>query len=143
MKKLILVLLGLFLTGCAGMADYTISLDNGYRIDRTSVHQIAIYGDEPIKSVDKTVFNYKYVPAKVTDIWWNEEFIVAKQIVLIKDENNEHPPEKPTVNDFSYWIIDVNNHQTLGPFNEKELEIETDKLNLTEEVSLKPISKYK
>lgn len=144
MKKLILVLLCLFLTGCAGMADYTISLDNGYRIDRLSAHQIAIYGDKPVQSEDKTVNNYLYVPAKVTDIWWNEEYIVVKQIVLMADENEyEQPPKNPTNNDFNYWIIDVKNSQPLGPLDEKELGNETDKLGLTEIISLTSIEKLK
>ena len=144
MKKLILVLLCLFLTGCAGMADYTISLDNGYRIDRLSAHQIAIYGDKPVQSEDKTVNNYLYVPAKVTDIWWNEEYIVVKQILLMADENEyEQPPENPTDNDFNYWIIDVKNSQPLGPLDEKELGNETDKLGLTEIISLTSIEKLK
>ena len=62
------------------MAYYTISLDNGYRIDRPSAHQIVIYEDEPVQSDDKTIANHLYVPAKVTDIWWNKKYIVTKQL---------------------------------------------------------------
>ncbi|WP_431028737.1 DUF3997 domain-containing protein [Lysinibacillus sp. LZ02] len=140
MRNVMLVLLCFMLTGCAGLADYTIDLENGYRIDRLSAHQIAIYGDEPVQSGDKTIVNYLYVPAKVTDAWWNEEYIVAKQIVLTDDENGY---EKPSNDDMSYWVIDVNNHQVFGPFDENELENETDKLGLTELISLKPINKLK
>ncbi|KOS62218.1 DUF3997 domain-containing protein [Lysinibacillus agricola] len=126
------------------MADYTINLENGYRIDRISAHQIAIYGDEPVQSDDKTIDNYLSVPAKVTDVWWNKEYIVTKQIVLAADENGyEEPPENPSINNISYWIIDVNNHQVFGPFEEKELEYETDKFGLTEKISLTPIKKLK
>lgn len=57
MKKVMIVLLCWILSGCAGLADYTISLDNGYRIDRLSAHQIAIYGDEPVQSDDSTFYN--------------------------------------------------------------------------------------
>ncbi|TQR28858.1 hypothetical protein C7Y47_19310 [Lysinibacillus sphaericus] len=63
------------------MADYTIDLENGYRIDRLSAHQIAIYGDKSVQSDDETIVNYLYVPAKVTDIWWNKDYIVTEQIV--------------------------------------------------------------
>ncbi|WP_342578363.1 hypothetical protein [Psychrobacillus sp. FSL K6-2843] len=68
MGKIGLVLLCVVLTGCAGMADYTVSLENGFRIDRLSGHQIIIYGDKPVQSLDKTVSNYSYVPSKVTDV---------------------------------------------------------------------------
>lgn len=144
MRKVILILLCWSLAGCAGLADYEINLDNGYRIDRLSAHVIAIYGNEPIKSNDETFYNYLYVPAKVSDVWWNEEYIVAKQIVLVADERGyEQPPEQPSLDDFQYWLIDVHNHQVLGPLNEKELEYEIDKLGLTEKISLTPIDKLK
>jgi hypothetical protein len=144
LKKLILVLLCWNLAGCAGLADYEINLDNGYRIDRLSAHVIAIYGDKPIKSDDKSFHNHLYVPAKVTDVWWNKEYIVAKQIVLVADERGyEQPPEKPSLDDFQYWLIDVRNHQVLGPLTEKELESETNKLGLTEKIALTPINKLK
>ena len=139
-----MLLICFILTGCAGLADYTISLENGYRIDRLSAHQIAIYGEEPVQSEDKSVYNYLYVPTEVSDVWWNEDYIVAKQIVLVADERGyEQPPKKPTSNDFYYWLIDVNNHQVLGPLNEKEFHDETSKLELTEVINLKPVEKLK
>lgn len=55
------------------MADYTIDLENEYRIDRLSAHQIAISGDKPVQSDDETIVNYLYVPTKVTDVWWNKD----------------------------------------------------------------------
>lgn len=67
-KKVVLVVLCWSLAGCAGAADYEIDLENGYRIDRLSAHQIAIYGDEPVKSDDETFYNYLYVPAKVSSV---------------------------------------------------------------------------
>lgn len=68
---------------------------------------------------------------------------MAKQIVSLPDERGfEQPPQK-TTNDFNYWLIDVKNHQGLGPLNEKELQDETSKIDLTEEMDLKPIEKFK
>lgn len=144
MKKIMLLLLCFILSGCAGMADYTISLGNGFRIDRLSAHQIQIYGDEPIQTEDETVFNHLYVPAKVTEVWWDDEYIVAKQMVLVADErNNEQPPKNPAINDFYYWIIDVDDHQVWGPFDEKELENEMDELGMSDEITLTQIEKLR
>lgn len=143
-KKVIFILLCLFLTGCAGMADYTIELENGYRIDRLSAHQIAIYGEKPVQSDDETIANYLYAPAKVTAVWWNKAYIVAKQIVLEVDENGyEKPPENLTNDAICYWIIDVNQHQVFGPFDEQALKAETNRLGITEKLTLTPVEKLK
>lgn len=139
-KKLTLVFLSWILVGCAGLADYEIDLDDGYRIDRLSGHQIRIYGDEPVKSDNESHYNHLYVPSKVTDVWWNDEYIVAKQMLLTTDERGyEQPPEKPSDEDFQYWLIDVHNHQVTGPLNEKGLDFETDQLGLTEKIYLTSI----
>lgn len=143
-KKLTLVFLSWILVGCAGLADYEIDLDDGYRIDRLSGHQIAIYGEEPIKSDDESVSNHLYVPSKVTGVWQNDNYIVAEQIVLTADEEGYgQPPEKPSGNDFQYWLIDVHNHSVLGPLNKEGLERETARLGLTEIISITPIEELR
>lgn len=140
MKKLFLILFCLVLTGCAGASDYEITLDNGFRIDRLSAHQIAIYGTEPVKSDVEEFKTHLYVPAKITDVWWNEDYIIAKQLKLVANKNGVLEPPKPSNVDYSYWIIDVNNREPLGPFDEKELENTIDKLGIpNNSVSLTPI----
>lgn len=111
------------LSGCAGPADYTISLDNGYRIDRLSAHQILIYGDEAINDGDDTVSNHLYVPAKVTAIWSDERYIVAKQLVLQIDKRGyDAPPENPTEADYAYWLIEMASNKVTGPLSLSEIE---------------------
>lgn len=144
MKKLLLIALSFVLTGCAGMADYSISLDNGYRIDRLSAHEIAIYGDEPIQTSDNTRSDYLYVPAKVTDIWWNNQYIIAKKIELFTTENGyKEPPQNISYEDITYWIIDMKNHQILETIHENELQNATEKLGITEEIHFTPVEKLK
>lgn len=124
MKQIILWLAAcVLLSGCAGLADYTISLDNGYRIDRLSAHQIQIYGEEAVNDGDDTVFNHLYVPAEVTAIWSDEQYIVAKQLRLQADERGyEQPPENPTEADYAYWIIEMASNEVTGPLSLTELE---------------------
>ena len=144
MKKLLLILLFLTLTGCAGLADYSIPLDNRYRIDRLSAHEIAIYGDKPVQTGDDTREDYLYVPEKVTDVWWNDQYIIAKKLELVTTENNyKEPPKNISTEDITYWIIDVKNHQILEKTDENALQNAIEKLGIREEVQFTPVEKLK
>ena len=143
MKHLIFLIGFCFiLSGCAGLADYTISLDNGYRIVRLSAHQIQIYGEEAINDGDETIFNHLYVPAEVTAVWWDEQYIIAKQLRLRADERGyEEPPQNPTDDDYSYWIIEMDKNEVKGPLTLKELENDTNQLGIN--IVFTPIEKLK
>ena len=143
MKQLILLIVSCFiLSGCAGLADYTISLDNGYRIVRLSAHQIQIYGEEAVNDGIEHTFNYLYVPAEVTAVWWDEQYIIAKQLRLRADERGyEEPPKNPTDDDYSYWIIEIDKNEVKGPLTLKELENDTNQLGIN--IVFTPIEKLK
>ncbi len=143
MKHLILLIVSCFiLSGCAGLADYTISLDNGYRIDRLSAHQIQIYGEEAVNDGNENTFNYLYVPAKVTDVWWDKQYIIAKQLHLKTNERGvEEPPQNPTDDDYSYWIIEIDENEVKGPLTLKELENNSEQLGIN--IVFTPIEKLK
>lgn len=117
------------------MADYSIPLDYGYLIDRLSAYEIAISGDEPVQPGDDTREDYLYVPEKVTDVWWDDQYIVAKQLKLTATENGyKEPPQNISLKNINYWIIDVNNHQLLETIDEDELQHAIEKLEITEKV---------
>lgn len=144
MKKLLLILLFLTLTGCAGLADYSIPLDNGYRIDRLSAHEIEIYGDEPVQTGDDTREDYLYVPEKVTDVWWNDQYIIAKKLELIITENGyKETPKNISTEDITYWIIDMKNHQILEKTDGNALQNAIEKLGIREELQFTPVEKLK
>ncbi|GLC88532.1 DUF3997 domain-containing protein [Lysinibacillus piscis] len=117
----------ILLTGCAGLADYTIPLPNGYRIDRTSAQQISIYSEEPIANEQ----NYRYTPPKITHIWWNDDFIIAKQAIL-KSENN--CVAVPTEGKYAFWIIDMHAHLVYGPFDKNALAQQKELLGLPQKI---------
>lgn len=141
LKQIVFLLLSCFiLSGCAGLADYTIPLENGYRIDRLSAHQIQIYGEEPINDGKENSINYLYVPAKVTDVWWDDQYIAVKQLHLKSDKRGyEEPPKNPTNDDYSYWIIEMQKHEVKGPLSLKELDNESNHLGI--HIQLKSIKK--
>lgn len=137
-----LILFCFILSGCAGLADYTIPLDNGYRIDRLSAHQIQIYGDEAVNDGNENLMNYLYVPAKVTAVWWDERYIVAKQLHLKVDERGyEEPPQNSADADYSYWIIEMDKYEVKGPLSLKEME--NDLKHLGNDIIFTPIEKLK
>ncbi|MFJ6208326.1 DUF3997 domain-containing protein [Lysinibacillus sp. NPDC092081] len=129
----------LILVGCAGLADYTIPLPNEYRIDRLSAHQIGIYGEEPVVEqgmVKGNVNNYNYVPPKITDIWWNDNYIIAKQVTL---QSINGGVAEPNEEQFAFWVVDMHAHIVYGPLDEKALIEQKKLLNLSEEMELIPI----
>ena len=125
----------LILVGCAGLADYTIPLPNGYRIDRLSAHQISIYGEEPVVeqgAVKGNVNNYNYVPPKITDIWWNDNYIIAKQMTL---QSITAGVAEPNEEQFAFWVVDLHAHIVYWPLDEKALIQQKKLLNLPERVA--------
>ena len=160
LKPLLFLIISCFiLSGCAGLADYSISLDNGYRIDRLSSQKIQIYGDETVNNEIKNEYieiygeaaindeikngySYLYVPTKVTDVWWDNDYIIAKQLRLILDEQGyKEPPKKPTEDDYSYWIIEIEKYEVKGPLTLKQLEYDLNQLEIN--VEFTPIEKLK
>ena len=140
MKRVFLTCSIFVLSGCAGLADYSVELNDGYEIVRSSAHQIQIVGDEPVSTTDNTTYNYFYVPAKVVAVYEDEHIIAAKQLKLQADERGyEKEPEKITSADYAYWIIDKMTHTVDGPLTLQKLE---EKLNMSIEfVSVEKLKK--
>lgn len=111
------IILGL--TGCAGAADYDIELPGEYSIIRTSAHQVKI---APKTGTDSWGANA--VPAEVTEVGWNDDYILAKQM---KGEKNH-----------AYWIIQLSNDQVIGPLNEESFSEKKDEFGLSD-IALKKV----
>lgn len=139
MRNLILIVcftLFLMLSGCAELADYTIPLPNGFRIDRLSSHQIGIYGEEPLiehEDEQGIVYNYNYVPAKVTDIWWDDHYIIAKQVTL---QSINGGVEEPNEAKYAFWLIDMQANTVYGPLDEDALTEQKQLVGVSEETKL-------
>ncbi len=113
-------------------------MENGYRIDRLSAHQIQIYGEEAVNDGKENIFNHLYVPAEVTAVWWDKQYIIVKQLHLKTNERGvEEPPQNPTDDDYSYWIIEIDENEVKGPLTLKELENDSEQLGIN--VVFRPI----
>ncbi|MGN7358519.1 DUF3997 domain-containing protein [Paenibacillus sp. SAF-054] len=73
-KAYLLFLLLITLQGCAGLGDYDIQLPGNFSVVRTSGHQVTISPQLSSHSWGSPI-----VPAKLVQVAWNEEYIIAKQ----------------------------------------------------------------
>jgi len=115
----------MYLYGCntyfgPGMADFSYKLSGDYSLAKA--------GNGRIWSNNKQI-----VTDDVTEISWDEDFILAKQEVLTKQQNKN----------INYWIINVKENKTYGPLNEEEFNNKRKELNVNDELKLEKREKYK
>ncbi|MFJ8236106.1 DUF3997 domain-containing protein [Ureibacillus sp. NPDC094379] len=108
-----IIYLLLLQTGCAGLADYSVELPGNYSIVRTSAHQVTI---SP-KNGD-TGWESPAIPTKVTEVAWNENHILAKQLGLMKDPDSSNGYKIPNKEDVHFWLLEVESGEVMGPFDE-------------------------
>ena len=97
------------LSACAGAGDWSFKgLPGDYEVWRFSAHVIKV-----VKLADEsgTVAN-TVVGSFVSDIWWNDDYILAKQ----KPEDTD--PESSA----SDYIVEVSTDEVLGPYSKEEFD---------------------
>ncbi|MGE7667267.1 DUF3997 domain-containing protein [Ureibacillus composti] len=124
----------LLLTGCAGLADYSVDLPGNYSIVRTSAHQVTI---SP-KNGD-TGWGSPVIPTKVTEVAWDETYILAKQLGLMKDPNSSNGYEIPNKKDVRFWILEIESGGVMGPFDEASFKDKKKELGISKSVKLKEV----
>ena len=67
-------------------------------------------------------------PCKITDIAWDDKYIIAKQTEEKSDPNN--PDAQLRIKSEHYWIIDVKHNKRFGPYNEKQFNEQKMRLKL-------------
>ncbi|MGL5085527.1 MAG: DUF3997 domain-containing protein [Clostridium sp.] len=137
----ILIMLTTMLYGCVPeRGDYDITLPNDYSLIRNSAHMITIN-----KQIDESSWNLEIIPAKVVELAFNDNYVLAKQVGLkLRDPNNEDDTYQiPDESKISFWILDTANNQAYGPFTENELNEKKKELSISEDLKLKKVSSYK
>ncbi|MGN7410915.1 DUF3997 domain-containing protein [Sporosarcina sp. SAFN-010] len=122
-KKYLLCLLivsVMFSGGCAGASDYDIDLPGNYSVLRTSAHEVTI-----APKTSETGWGANVVPAEVTEVGWNDEYIIAKQV---KGEKNH-----------SFWIIQIDNGKITGPLNKSNLIDKKEEYGIPSGLTLKKV----
>lgn len=114
MKRWIILFFTILLAGCTGDTDHSAyTINDEYELINTSGNAFELFPKQD------AVYATQYIPAKVTEIAWDDRYIIAKQIEEKSDPNN---PEAAMTNKQSehYWIIDVKHNKRFGPYNEKQ-----------------------
>lgn len=131
---IVIVLSLLILTGCPGLADYSLDLPGNYSVVRTSAHEVKI---APRK--DTSGWGSEVIPTKVTEVAWNEHYILAKQLGLKEDPNSHNGYQIPNESDVNYWILEIQSGKVFGPFDEEAFAKKRNELGISMGVELKEI----
>ena len=119
-KKIICSLcLGMIMTGCSGVTDYRIILNNDYYIAKTSANNAKIF-----KIEDKDITGR------------------APSIPVYNKENDEEYEIAQTNMD-RYYILDTKEESVLEFKSEYEFNLKKKELGISEDVSLESLGKYK
>lgn len=133
-KKIICSLcLGMIMTGCSGVTDYRIILNNDYYIAKTSANNAKIFkiedkditGRAPSIPVYNKENDEEYEKESVIKVGQDSTYIIAQ------------------TNMDRYYILDTKEENVLEFKSEDEFNLKKKELGISEDVSLESLGKYK
>ena len=133
-KKIICSLcLGMIMTGCSGVTDYRIILNNDYYIAKTSANNAKIFkiedkditGRAPSIPVYNKENDEEYEKESVIKVVQDSTYIIAQ------------------TNMDRYYILDTKEESVLEFKSEYEFNLKKKELGISEDVSLESLGKYK
>ena len=124
----------IIVSGCAGLADYEVDLPGGYSIVRTSAHSVFI-----APKTGEGSWGSKVIPAKVTDVAWNQKYILAKQLGLKDDPKSSNGYQIPDKQSVHYWILEYETGETTGPLNDEGFIEKRIEFKIADDVILKDV----
>jgi len=127
------------LTACIGpgVQDYEYQVADGYKLVRSSAHMIQVVPNDGWRSDDEII------PAKVVEIAWNHEYVIAKQLGMVRRSHEENDTYMvPDVSQVYYWILYAPEGKRYGPFDEAEFQNKLIEFKLTN-LTLKDVKDYR
>ena len=133
-KKIICSLcLGMIMTGCSGVTDYRIILNNDYYIAKTSANNAKIFkiedkditGRAPSIPVYNKENDEEYEKESVIKVGQDSRYIIAQ------------------TNMDKYYILDTKEESVLEFESEHEFNLKKKELGISDNVSLESLDKYK
>ena len=122
------------ISGCAGLADYEADLPGGYSIVRTSAHSVFI-----APKTGEGNWGSNVIPTKVTEVVWDEKYILAKQLGLKDDPKSSNGYQIPENQSVHYWILEYETGETTGPLNEEGFIEKRIEFQIADDVILKDV----
>lgn len=126
----------LVLTGCGGSigANFDLDLPGNYSIVSTSAHQVKL-----AHKIGDNHWGPEVIPTKVTEMAWDDNYILLKQLGLMDDPNSSNGYQIPNKNDEHFWILEIENGKVFGPLNKDNFAEKKHELGILESVKLKKI----
>ena len=124
--------------GCAGLADYSVELPGNYSIVRSSAHQVTIS-----PQISESHWGSAIIPTKVTEVAWDDNYIVAKQLGLINDPKSSNGYQIPNEDDVHFWIVQISSGKVFGPLDEERFDEKKKELRISERIKLKKVESLK
>ncbi|MGE7024408.1 DUF3997 domain-containing protein [Solibacillus cecembensis] len=138
-RYLVMVFISLImLTGCAGLADYSLDLPGNYSIVRTSAHQVKV-----APKISESHWGSDVIPTKVTEVAWDDNYILAKQLGLVNDPKSSNGYQIPNNDDVHFWILEIKSGEVFGPLDEVNFVEKKNEFDISESVILKKIEDLK
>ena len=139
MKRRLLILgLLAFISGCFGDGDFSTKLCGDYYIHCTSAHQIHV-------SPSSWNSDTPRIPPKVVELGHDDRFIIAKQNHLKRrrpnNPNDTYMEPDPGV--YSYWILDVSMPKVFGPFSKDDFDKKRGELGVPNDLAMKDVYSYR
>ncbi|MGW6379949.1 DUF3997 domain-containing protein [Peribacillus butanolivorans] len=124
----------LLFSGCAGLSDYDVDLPGKYSIVRTSAHNVFIAPKE-----GEGRWGSPIIPTEVTEIAWDENYIMAKQVELKEDPESENGYEIPDEESYHFWIVEIETGKATGPLDEQSFMEKRSELKIADDIILKDV----
>ncbi|WP_042351613.1 DUF3997 domain-containing protein [Bacillus massiliigorillae] len=124
----------LFLTGCPGASDFDVDLPGEYSIVRLSAHEVKIAPKTSANGWGKAI-----IPTKVIEAGWNNQYIIAKQVELMKDPKRNNGMEIPDEKNYHYWILEIKNGKVTGPLDDADFTKKKQEYQIFDDVVLKSV----
>ncbi len=128
----------IMLTGCAGLVDYSLDLPGNYSIVRTSAHQVKV-----APKISDSHWGSDVIPTKVTEVAWDDNYILAKQLGLVNDPKSSNGYQIPNNEDVQFWIIEIKSGKIFGPLDEVNFVEKKKEFGISESVIIKKIGDLK
>ena len=128
----------IMLTGCAGLADYSLDLPGNYSIVRTSAHQVTV-----APKISDSHWGSDVIPTKVTGVAWDDNYILAKQLGLVNDPKSSNGYQIPNNDDVHFWILEIKSGKIFGPLDEVAFLEKKNEFGISKSVTLKEIGDLK
>lgn len=128
----------LLLTGCAGLADYSVDLPGNYSVVRTSAHQVIL-----AHKISDTHWGPDVIPTKVTEVTWDDNYILVKQLGLMDDPDSSNGYQIANKDDEHFWFLEIESGKVVGPLNKDEFIEKKQELGISKSVKLKKIEDLK